>query len=138
MPGPNFSFSQASCKCDSAPATPNFSFAQGTCGQPTIPAQISVEDGIPIEMNDDYVYTIPPGYLLYAIIPYYGTDDTMRISKVAMNDEDVLQQIDLPTGWSNPIVLNEFAATTGVPLYIAGPPVGSKLIFFQRKIKMNP
>lgn len=94
-------------------------------------------EGNCIAYDADATFTIPAGYLLEKIIPYYGANGSMNVSTVLMGDADEVEVPEVSIGWNRPIVVNIFApANTDV--YIGGIPAGSKLVFLTRKIKMNP
>jgi hypothetical protein len=94
-------------------------------------------EGNCIGFNGDSIYEIPGGYLLESIIPYYGSNGSMKLSVVANGDSEVVEVPEVNNGWNNPVVINWFAENNTI-MYIAGIPNGSKLVFLTRKIKMNP
>ena len=94
------------------------------------------EQGQLIVVEANYTYAIPAGYLLEKIIPYYGAGGTMKLSKVAYGDEDVMPDTEVAVGWNNPIDVNILAVADAVNVYIDGIPAGSKINFIKRKIKM--
>lgn len=94
-------------------------------------------EGNCIAYNADATYTIPAGYLLEKLIPYYGANGDMKASTVLMGDAEIVEVPELLLGWNQPVVLNIFAPVN-TNLFLSGVPVGSKIVFLTRKIKTNP
>lgn len=91
-------------------------------------------EGQLIAMDGPYIFTIPAGYLLEKIIPFYGDPGAMQISEGIMGDTDIADIPELAAGWNRPIVLDVFAEADK-DIYIDGIPAGSKIVFIKRKIK---
>jgi hypothetical protein len=92
-------------------------------------------EGQLIDVSADYTYTIPAGCKLEEMIIYMGSTANVRVSKITMGDEDVMNEIEMAAGWNDPVIVNKFAPTD-MAIYIWGIPAGSKICFLKRKIKM--
>lgn len=100
-------------------------------------AKVNASDyeGQLVPCDAPFIFTIPAGYKLEEIIPFYGAAGTMQAGFGAYGSIDLLNEDEIVAGWNQPLQTNYFAPVN-TDLYIDGIPAGSKLVFLKRKIKM--
>jgi hypothetical protein len=91
------------------------------------------EQGERVEVDADFSYDIPEGYLLEKIVVLPGTDATIKIGNDFAGD-DICGEIEVTEEKGEVLLLNLYAKASRV-IYFGGMNPGSAVIFFKRLVK---
>lgn len=93
------------------------------------------EQGELIEYNAPATYAIPAGYELEKVFVYYPGAGVISMSLVQYGDQELIPEVEVVAGWNRKIDIG-IVAVAATNVFINSIPVGSKILFIKRKLKM--